>query len=167
MLVLRTVVVRIRTEHVPCCCSVYSVHTHQLLSLKIKYQQNHFRNVPSIFTLSKVYTLLDTKISRSSPLQKLLWKSLSMEKNLEKIVVVVKKVVKCKDDNCLFRSFICGVQDCQLRLTSLFIMLNCWLCSKHWVTLTSRVCWNLTYQRVDINIKSFGVSEVRIYPTFM
>ena len=166
MLVLWTVVVRIRTEHVP-CCSVYSVHTHQLLSLKTKYQQNNFSIVPSIITLSKVYPLLATKISRSSPLQKLLWKSLSMEKNIEKIVVVVKKVVMCKDDNCFFRSFSCGVKDCQLRLTSLFIMLNCWLCSRDWVTLTLRVCWNLTYQRVDINIKSFGVSEVRIYSTFM
>ena len=36
-----------------------------------------------------------------------------MEKNIEKIVVVVKKVVMCKDDNCFFRSVSCGVKDCQ------------------------------------------------------
>ena len=116
MLVIWTLVVRIRTEHVT-CWSVYSVHTHQLLSLKTKYQQNHFRIVPSIITYSVVYPLLDTNISRLRPLPFLsTYKTLRKLLQLEKIVAAF--VMVCEGLNC---------SNYKLRLTSLFIRLNFWL----------------------------------------
>ena len=53
------------------------------------------------------YTL-HTKLQKFS-LKKSLRKSLPIYKTVEKIVAVVKKVVVCMEDNCIFCSFVCRV----------------------------------------------------------
>ena len=73
-----------------------------------KYLQRHFTSV-NHFTTLKALTH-SASVDKKIFLKRLLWKLLPIYKTVDHIVAVLKKVVVCMEDNCIFCSFVCSMR---------------------------------------------------------